>query len=229
MLFASEFLDRLLIYGVLGLVFVGLPVAVIGGVLFYRHQQRWTQRAFARIYNGLNTHVQPHAGDVVVQYDTYHGFLVFNVHTAHHAVLPVEDARTLLRRLLWFNLTWGLFAWGSLLIVPLAIFNYIGQQRSVTHQHLAATLSPAPVDLTNPYASPMMPAVPDPPQAQRAIRPSAIMVIAGVICYGLGVLFLLSGVVSAVMLRGLPAVMNFILGAFLISTGYHLLRSPPPP
>ncbi len=225
MLPANELFDKVLIYGVLGLVLIGLPTAVIGGILFYRHQHAWTQRAFLRIYSDLDIHDDPQPGDVRIHYATFHGFLVFTTRSPHDAILPEADARKLLRRLLWFNLTWGLFAYLSFFMVPLAILEYFVQLRSFPAQALGETLPWEATEQDNPYASPRLLAMADVPTAERApSRPSSFSLVLGVVCFGLGTIFGLSAIACVFMAKFAAAIGNVLLAALLLSTAHHYLR-----
>ena len=55
----------------------------------------------------------------------------------HHVHARYEDAKTLLGRLLRFNLTWGLLSYGLLFIPFVAYFNYRAQRNSIEQQHIA--------------------------------------------------------------------------------------------
>ena len=54
-----------------------------------------------------------------------------------------DDARELLRRLLWFNLVWGWSAQGGIFVIPLGYYNYVAQRRSVNSQELTNLLTNA--------------------------------------------------------------------------------------
>lgn len=78
--------------------------------------------------------MKPQHGDVCFVYHTYRGFLVWFVQDEHHVCAPPEDARSLLTRLLRFNLTWGMLSYGLLFVPLLAISNYVAQKRSIEKQ-----------------------------------------------------------------------------------------------
>jgi hypothetical protein len=102
-------------------------------------------RSLRRKFNGLTIHFVPEAGDVRITYYTYHGFVAWFSQTEHRLTLPPPDARILLGRLLRFNLTWGLWAAGSPLLLPLAVANYFVQRRSVSRQETANAITAAQV------------------------------------------------------------------------------------
>jgi hypothetical protein len=119
----------------------GLALLVLVGALalaFFRRYERWAKSALERAYEGLHVHSVAEHGDVVLDYHTYHGIIAWTTETPHRVIMPGDDARELLSRLLRFNLTWGLVAHGGILVPPLAIANYYAQRRSLEHQLIAA-------------------------------------------------------------------------------------------
>jgi hypothetical protein len=112
-------------------LFVGLFLVVL---FLFRRYEHFARRSLERIYLDFEFHDQPTPADVVVSYHTYHGFLVWFTQSSHQVALPPEQARGFLGRLLRFNLTWGLFTCGSLIVVPLALINYFAQLRSISRQ-----------------------------------------------------------------------------------------------
>jgi hypothetical protein len=89
---------------------------------------------FAPIYEEFDFSSQRTRGSVAVKFHTYHGVLVFAIQTPHAGYVPVEEAREFLWRLHRFNLTWGLFAYGALVIPFLSYFNYRSQLKSIGRQ-----------------------------------------------------------------------------------------------
>jgi hypothetical protein len=71
-------------------------------------------------------------GDVNLIFHTYSGFLVFFTQMRHDVVLPADQARILLKRLLRHNLTWGLFAAGGVFVPILSYFEYRSQSKRIT-------------------------------------------------------------------------------------------------
>lgn len=108
----------------------------------FRGYEYLARRALVRRYNGLDVHAVPQAGDVILTYHTYHGFIAWFTQTPHQVALPPDDARKLLGRLLRFNLTWGLVTYGALFIPPLALFNYFSQRRSIDEQESKNRVAP---------------------------------------------------------------------------------------
>jgi hypothetical protein len=112
----------------IGAIVVLLFLALVCGPMAFG------QKALHRRFEGLRLHSQPEPGDVYVVYHTYRGVLVYFVQTEHRVLAPPDDARELLRRLLRYNLTWGLLCWFGPLVPFLALGNYYGQLRSIERQ-----------------------------------------------------------------------------------------------
>ena len=67
-------------------------------------------------------------------FHTYYGFLVYVIQTEHRFWASPEDARVALWRLHRFNLVWGMFAYGALVIPLLSYGNYLAEKRSIDRQ-----------------------------------------------------------------------------------------------
>ncbi len=124
---------------------IALMIAILGGlvaaaVLLVCGYDWFGRRSLQRLYDGLQIHEVPQSGDVVLTYHTYHGLLIWFTETTHRVTLPAVDARTLLGRLLRFNLTYGWFTYGALFVPPLAVLNYFAQRRSIAAQESANAL-----------------------------------------------------------------------------------------
>jgi hypothetical protein len=76
----------------------------------------------------------PDADRVEVVFHTYDGFLFFVNQREHRFRLPPDRARELLWRLHKFNLTWGLLAYGVLVIPLLSYGNYLTQKSRIRKQ-----------------------------------------------------------------------------------------------
>lgn len=85
----------------------------------------------AKRYEGLSIRDTPQQGDVELRFHTYHGLLAFFVQTEHHVFAAPNDAEVLLRRLHYFNLTWGMFAAGAFFIPILSYFNFRSQLKRI--------------------------------------------------------------------------------------------------
>jgi hypothetical protein len=101
---------------------------------FYRWLKRLARLAQQRVYEGLMIYPEPGPGLVSVVFHTYYGFVAFVTQTDHQFWASPDDARLVLWRLHRFNLTWGLFAPGMVLIPILSLANYLVQRRSIRKQ-----------------------------------------------------------------------------------------------
>ncbi len=99
--------------------------------------KRSAEPAQRRAYDGLKVHPGPAPGLVAVVFHTYYGVLAFVSQTEHRFWATPDDAREALLRLHRFNLSWGIFAYGALLIPPLSYVNYLAQKRSIRRQEAA--------------------------------------------------------------------------------------------
>ena len=70
-------------------------------------------------------------------FHTYYGFIAFTQETKHHFWATPEDAREALGRLHRFNLVWGWFAHGAMLIPLVSYGNFLAQRRSIRRQEEA--------------------------------------------------------------------------------------------
>lgn len=121
-------------------IVVAVVIVIVLGVLallLFRGYEGLARNALVRCYRGLSLHDIPGTGDVVLTYHTYHGLVAWFTQTTHQVVLPAEEARLLLGRLLRFNLTWGLLTWGAAFVIPLSLGNYFAQRRSISVQKSA--------------------------------------------------------------------------------------------
>ncbi|MHB1561728.1 MAG: hypothetical protein ACYC61_30130 [Isosphaeraceae bacterium] len=114
-------------YGALGWV-------VLRGYRWLRRRAEFSQR---RAVEGLKIHSGPAPGLVLVVFHTYYGFIAFVTQTEHRFWSTPDDARQALLRLHRFNLTWGMFAYGALLIPLVSFGNYLAQLRSIRRQEAA--------------------------------------------------------------------------------------------
>lgn len=90
-----------------------------------------------RCFEGLELHETAQPGDVTFVYHTYRGVLVCTVQEEHQVSAPPETARTLLKRLLRYNLTWGMRTNAVVFIPLLAVGNYFSQKSSIARQEKA--------------------------------------------------------------------------------------------
>ncbi len=124
--------ERLLVVFVLigvPLIFIAVLVfAFKGGILSF------ALKPLRKRFVGLNLRDSPQRGDVTFVYHTYRGLFAWVIQTEHRGWASPEDARTLLGRLLRFNLTWGMLSCGLVFIPWIAIGNYYAQKRSIKNQ-----------------------------------------------------------------------------------------------
>jgi hypothetical protein len=125
-----------------------VPVWIIASLAFcvalgwlilkgYRWLRGVAQASQRRAFDGLKFHAGPAPGLVGVVLHTCYGFIVFVIQTEHRFWAPPDNARAALRRLHRFNLTWGIFAYGVLVIPLLSFSNYLLQLRSIRRQEAA--------------------------------------------------------------------------------------------
>ena len=87
-----------------------------------------------RLYAEFADEETPGGDRVEFVFHTYDGFLVFATQREHRFRLPPDRARELLWRLHKFILTWGLLAYGVLLIPLLSYGNYLAQKSRIRKQ-----------------------------------------------------------------------------------------------
>lgn len=121
-------------------IITSLAICVFLGWLIlkgFRWLREVTQASQRRAFDGLKVHAGPAPGLASVVFHTYYGFIVFVIQTELRFWAPPDDAREALRRLHRFNLTWGMFAYGVLVIPLLSFGNYLVQLRSIRRQEAA--------------------------------------------------------------------------------------------
>ncbi len=114
--------------------FVALGWLILKG---YRWLGRVADASRRRAFDGLKVHNGPAPGLVEVVFHTYYGFLIFVVQYEHRFWTRPDEARQALLGLHRFNLTWGMFAYGALVIPLLSFGNYLAQLRSIRRQEAA--------------------------------------------------------------------------------------------
>jgi hypothetical protein len=121
--------------GAMAIIFFGcLGWAILQ---FYRWLRRRAEDAHARAFQGLKVHNGAAPGLVFVRFHTYYGFIAFVQTTEHRFWATPEDARLALQRLHHFNLLWGFFAHGAILIPVVSYANFLMQRRSIRKQEAA--------------------------------------------------------------------------------------------
>lgn len=161
-----------------------------------------------------------------MSYQTYYGLVAWITQSGHRVALPPADARLLLGRLLRFNLTWGLLAFGAPIVPLLSILSYFVQRRSIAAQNalkvppavvgMAESLvAPFPVSYSeNPYASPMT-ADGHAQAAGEADSPSFILRMAGWICAVLCPVFAIAAIAGLARWQPEQAIGGALLTAFM--------------
>jgi hypothetical protein len=125
---------------IVSVVFAIIVFALLGFVVLkgYRWFVARSQRAQMRAFDGVAIYDRPSPGLVEVVFHTYSGVVVFVIQFEHRFWARPDDARLVLSRLHRFNLTWGLFAYGLLIIPVFSFGNYWAQRRRITKQSAQA-------------------------------------------------------------------------------------------
>ncbi len=110
---------------------VALIAGIVGAYLWLKRSARAAQE---RAFSGMEVFSESGPGRVQVIFHTYYGFLVYFTQTEYRFWASPEDARTVLWRLHRFNMLWGFFAAGALLIPLFSLGNYWAQLRSIRKQ-----------------------------------------------------------------------------------------------
>ncbi len=121
-------------------VIIGIVVYLLTGGL-----HSFALRPLKRCFEGIELHEALKPGDVSFVYHTYRGLLLWTTTNEHRVIAPAGDAQILLRRLLRFNLTWGMLGYGVILIPLLAFGNYFAQKRSIRDQLAAVERLKSPM------------------------------------------------------------------------------------
>ena len=112
-----------------------IAIGIVPGIyLVVRAFLRTPEQKFRRVYDGISFDSTPAPNTVFIRFHTYDGFLVWFTQTTHTGYTTPESARVLLRRLDRYNIIYGQFAAGALIIPILSYFNYLAQLRSVAAQ-----------------------------------------------------------------------------------------------
>jgi hypothetical protein len=131
---------------------LAIPFFVVACIVLAIRQLRMPfERKFRRVYDGLDVSATQRPGMILFRFHTYDGIVAWITRTPHVVFAPPDDARTLLSRLVRYNLTWGMLSFGGL-FVP--IFIYFGrraqlqsiavQERIIREGEPMLSLTPAP-------------------------------------------------------------------------------------
>jgi hypothetical protein len=154
---------------------------------------------------------------VFLEYRTYHGFFAWSTATEHRVFLPLEDAQQLLGRLLRFNLTWGLLVHGGVLVVPMAIGNYLRQRHLLISREMPVALTPEQSTAAGRRL------------LGRSRGRSALNIIFGWLAAVLAGLLVATGAVSLANHRWEAAAGGAVLGLSLGALAVHWLKIAPRP
>jgi hypothetical protein len=123
--------DRLFI----GLVFLAIVFCAVFVIyLMTGGLYSFARRPLERCFEGIQLHGTRQPGDVSFVYHTYRGLFLWFTQSEHRVNAPYDDAERLLKRLLRFNLTWGMLSYGMLFIPFMACGNYRQQLRHIREQ-----------------------------------------------------------------------------------------------
>jgi len=136
---------------VVAVAILGLPVGILGFVLYHRY----VAFALDGLYEGLGVRKVPMKGDVQITFTTFHGVLVYWISMRREVWLPPDDARILLNRLLFFNLTWGIQCLAWFIIHPLSLTNYWRQLSSISRQEETGGAQPVDAEVMVEPTGPM--------------------------------------------------------------------------
>ena len=83
---------------------------------------------------GIRQSHEPQSGDVHLVFHTYSymGSLVCFLQTRHDVVLPADQARTLLKRLLDQTMTWRFVIFGGVIVPIITLLEYRAQARKIS-------------------------------------------------------------------------------------------------
>jgi hypothetical protein len=123
---------KLFVIAIVLIVFI-FPVwlVLLGG------HRKFLFKTLGRCFDGIELHEFAVPGDVSFIYHTYRGLLIWFTQMEHRIVAPREDAERLLKRLLRFNLTWGMLSYGAIFIPFVVYGNYRTQLKSIGKQAAA--------------------------------------------------------------------------------------------
>ena len=125
----ERLLNLFLLLVIFAIVFI-LPIYLV----LFGGMRKFALRPLQRCFEDIELREQPLKGDVVFTYHTYRGLLLWFTQQEIAGYTTPDEARTLLKRLLKFNLTWGMLSCGLLFIPFLAIGNYKAQMKSIRIQ-----------------------------------------------------------------------------------------------
>ena len=196
----------------------GFAALFFGALYFYRGYEWFAKRSLRKAYLGIALHDPPEPGDVLISYETHHGFVAWSTSIPHIVAASPEDARILLGRLLRYNLRFGWIAHAGIFIVPLAISNYRAQLQSISRQESESQFA-----CLQPDAPPIPAKTPDLAAFRRKeTSPSPLLQVVG---YGAAVMapiFAIQAIVGLCLLNYAMAMGSIICaaGAVFVAEGF---------
>ncbi len=122
--------DLIQIFGPVLLIFAALLLfALLGWGISRRAEQ-----ASERLFEGIEAYAHPQPGLVEIVFHTYSGLLIFVTQREHRFWAPPDEARRALSRMHSYNCTWGLLAYGAMVIPLLSLCNCWTQKRRIKRQ-----------------------------------------------------------------------------------------------
>ncbi|HZL35120.1 MAG TPA: hypothetical protein VFC78_07410 [Tepidisphaeraceae bacterium] len=125
----SFWLSRLIPIGAFAALIL-IPALVI------RSRRKFRRGSTARWYDGVSGIRPPGVslpGDVRLVFHTYSGFLVYFDQVRHDVVLPAQEARVVLGRMLRHNLTVGLLSWGGVFALVFSWMEYRRESKKIAN------------------------------------------------------------------------------------------------
>lgn len=116
---------------------IALITVVVSGIIIVWGHRKFVgaaDRAQAQLFSGVQVATAAAPGFVSAVFHVYCGLIVFTRQTEYRFWATPDDARIVLSRMNRFNLTWGFFAYGGLIIPILSLGNYWAQRSRVSKQ-----------------------------------------------------------------------------------------------
>ncbi len=132
------------------IVFIGVFIVVVMAII---KGLRWFERSVtnsqARFFEDVTAYVCPPSELdaapqqlVMVKFHTYSGIMIYVLQYEHLFWATPADARKVLSRMHWHNLTIGFFAYGILIVPLLSLANYWVQLKSISRQEAEISKQP---------------------------------------------------------------------------------------
>ena len=118
------------IVAVLLLVIFGGPIALVLWLTRRMGEGEDVMPLYKGI-SGIRRAGEERPGDVRLVFFTYSGFIIYSARAKHDVVLPADQARVLLRRLVRHNLTYGLFTFCGFLVPLETWMRYRSERKKI--------------------------------------------------------------------------------------------------